>query len=224
MASILCIETATETCSVALAADGNTVALKELYEGNRHASHLTTLIAEVLKDDLKSIDAVAVSMGPGSYTGLRVGVSTAKALCFALNIPLIAIPTLESLANSFLLQHPDLSASVNLIPMIDARRMEVYTAVFDTQLNQKLPTSALIINTESFEAQLMYPSYFFGSGAAKCKTIITASNAIFEDHVKCSAEGMASLAQKAFDARRFEDVAYFEPYYLKDFVGTKAKK
>ncbi|MFA6261262.1 MAG: tRNA (adenosine(37)-N6)-threonylcarbamoyltransferase complex dimerization subunit type 1 TsaB [Bacteroidia bacterium] len=224
MVKILCIETSTEICSVALAEHGKTVALNELQEGNRHASHLTTLISEVLNGNLKAIDAVAVSMGPGSYTGLRVGVSTAKGLCFALNIPLIAIPTLESLAHYFHCRHGNPDSSANLIPMIDARRMEVYTASFDSQLNQILPTSAMIINTESFEAQLVQPTYFFGNGAAKCKTVITASNAMFVDDIHCSADGMSALAQKAFDANRFEDVAYFEPFYLKDFVGTKAKR
>lgn len=224
MAKILCIETSTEICSVALAEHGKTVALYELQEGNRHASHLTSLISEVLHGNLKSIDAVAVSMGPGSYTGLRVGVSTAKALCFALRIPLIAIPTLESLAHYFRSKHGNPDSSANLIPMIDARRMEVYTAAFDSQLKQILPTCALIINAGSFEAQLVQPTYFFGNGAAKCKSVIIASSAMFVDDVQCSADGMTVLAQKAFDAHRFEDVAYFEPFYLKDFVGTKAKK
>lgn len=227
MAYILCLETATEVCSIALLKNDVVIALEENHEGNSHASQITLLIEAVMTKaniELNQLDAIAVSKGPGSYTGLRVGVSTAKGLCYALNIPLIAINTLHSLAQS-------LSSTINyqpptlLCPMLDARRMEVYCLLLDEQLNEVEKTQAKIIDENSFAAALStYKIYFFGNGSSKCKTIITHSNAIFINDIKCSAKRMNTLVYEAFKQKQFEDVAYFEPFYLKDFVGTVAKK
>ncbi len=226
MFNLLCIETATEICSVALLQDDKLIALRENHEGNAHASQITLLIEAVMKDaniELKNLDAIAVSKGPGSYTGLRVGVSTAKGLCYALDIPLIAINTLESLAHEIIKNNNIQKA--NFCAMLDARRMEVYCAVFDNQMNSIKKTEAKIIDENSF-ADLLEISevYFFGNGSAKCKNIFTHPNAKFIDDIKCSAENMNGIAQKLFLEKQFEDVAYFEPFYLKDFVGTIPNK
>ena len=225
MAYILCLETATEICSVALLNNNVLIGLQESHEGNSHASQITLLIDKLLHDakvEYKQLGAIAVSKGPGSYTGLRVGVSTAKGLCYALNIPLIAINTLESLAHNFILtSNFQLPTSNFFCPMLDARRMEVYCAVFDEQMNDVKKTEAKIIDENSFNDLLESSSvYFFGSGSEKCK-IITHPNAVFIDDVKCSAASMLHLAFEKFEKKDFEDVAYFEPFYLKDFVGTK---
>ncbi|MEI6594448.1 MAG: tRNA (adenosine(37)-N6)-threonylcarbamoyltransferase complex dimerization subunit type 1 TsaB [Bacteroidota bacterium] len=226
MFNILCIETATEICSVALLQDDKLIALRENHEGNAHASQITLLIEAVMKDaniELKNLDAIAVSKGPGSYTGLRVGVSTAKGLCYALDIPLLAINTLESLAHETIKNIK--SQNANFCAMLDARRMEVYCAVFDGQMNSVKKTEAKIIDENSF-ADLLEISevYFFGNGSAKCKNIFTHPNAKFIDDIKCSAINMNGIAQKIFLEKQFEDVAYFEPFYLKDFVGTIPNK
>ncbi len=226
MFNLLCIETATEICSVALLQDDKLIALRENHEGNAHASQITLLIEAVMKDaniELKNLDAIAVSKGPGSYTGLRVGVSTAKGLCYALDIPLIAINTLESLAHEIIKNNNIQKA--NFCAMLDARRMEVYCAVFDNQMNSIKKTEAKIIDENSF-ADLLEISevYFFGNGSAKCKNIFTHPNAKFIDDIKCSALNMNGIAQKLFLEKQFEDVAYFEPFYLKDFVGTIPNK
>jgi tRNA threonylcarbamoyladenosine biosynthesis protein TsaB len=227
MAYILCLETATEICSVALLKNDVVIALQENHEGNSHATQITLLIEAVMKKsniELNQLNAIAVSKGPGSYTGLRVGVSTAKGLCFALNIPLIATNTLHSLAQ-YLLSTINHQPSTILCPMLDARRMEVYCTLLDEQLNEVEKTQAKIIDENSFTTELnKHKIYFFGNGSSKCKTIITHPNAIFIDDIKCSANGMAVLAHEAFIQKQFEDVAYFEPFYLKDFVGTVAKK
>lgn len=226
MAVILCIETATETCSVSIAENGITLALKELNEGNQHAAQLTSLIGEMLKEsgmDLKKLDAIAVSKGPGSYTGLRIGVATAKGLCFGLGIPLLAIPTLRSLAANFLNKYRKDVAEKSpayLVPMLDARRMEVYTAVYTPELETVLETEAKIIHAESFQELLNQRIlFFFGNGAAKCEPVIQHQQAVFVHALRCSAEGMSELAEQAFQQKQFEDLAYFEPFYLKDFVA-----
>lgn len=228
MCFILCIETATEICSVAVVSENGVLSLCENHEGNAHASKLTLLIDESVKKagiSLKQLDAIAVSKGPGSYTGLRVGVSTAKGLCYSLEKPLIAINTLQSLAEVFLTTNgKQRTANGKLIPMIDARRMEVYCAVYDEYLNEVKSTEASIIDERSFENELSRGEvYFFGNGSAKCKAVLTHPNAVFVDHIECSAAGMQNLAVKAFEQKQFEDVAYFEPFYLKDFVGTVPK-
>ncbi len=228
MSYILCIETATEICSVALLQDDKMIALKENHEGNSHASQITLLIEVVMKDaniELKNLDAIAVSKGPGSYTGLRVGVSTAKGLCYALDIPLIAINTLEALTNETIKKAKDERQKANFCAMLDARRMEVYCAVFDEQMNVIKKTEAKVIDENSFADLLETATiYFFGNGSSKCKNSITHKNAKFIDDVKCSAANMNGIAQKLFLEKQFEDIAYFEPFYLKDFIGTVPNK
>ncbi|KAA8484146.1 tRNA threonylcarbamoyladenosine biosynthesis protein TsaB [Arcticibacter tournemirensis] len=222
MALILQIETATTSCSVALSRDGNTIAVKELNERNAHASSVTLFIEDVMKAgnySMKDLDAVSVSMGPGSYTGLRIGVSTAKGLCYALDIPLISVNTLTSMASKMQEQYQ--TREVLFCPMIDARRMEVYTAVFDKAVNVLQPVEAKIIDSDSF-AELLDQNIvvFFGDGAPKCKDVLGANpNAVFVDDFINSAADMSKLAFEKFGQQQFEDVAYFEPYYLKDFIA-----
>ncbi len=199
----------------------------QIDEGNAHASGLHVLVEQLLsKADLKpdQIDAVAVSKGPGSYTGLRVGVSAAKGYCYSLEIPLIAIDSLTSLASHFLISS-EIAKDALLVPMIDARRMEVYTSVFNCDLQTIKPISAAIIDEHAYlDLLLTKQLFFFGNGSQKCKAVITHRNAFFIDNIHCSADGLASLAHTKFLAGDFEDVAYFEPYYLKDFIGTQVKK
>jgi len=229
MTLVLCIETATEICSVAIAKDGITIALAEDTEGNNHASQLHILVQKALdiaQITLQDLNAVAVSKGPGSYTGLRVGVSSVKGYCYALQIPLIAINTLQSLANGYLSKNPTFSGLI--CPMIDARRMEVYCALFNNKLDEVLPTQAKIIDDNSFREELLENEIIFiGNGAMKCEETISNNEqgmSNFEYNYTCNASYISSLAQAAFDKKQFEDVAYFEPFYLKDFVGTVAKK
>lgn len=226
MAKILQIETATAVCSVALSIDGKTVSIKEEGGQNLHASNLTLFIEHVMLDSgftLRDLDAVAISKGPGSYTGLRIGVSTAKGLCYALDKPLIAIETLKMMAAGFVFENPAYQGLI--CPMIDARRMEVYTAVFDENLNVSEETSAKIIDEHSFLELLSNQKItFLGDGAAKCADVLNHQNASFNAANYNSAGNMSSLAQNAYTEANFEDVAYFEPFYLKDFVLTQPKK
>jgi tRNA threonylcarbamoyladenosine biosynthesis protein TsaB len=226
MAKILQIETATAICSVAVSVNGETISFKEEQGQNLHAANLTLFIDEAVKAaglNYQELDAIAVSKGPGSYTGLRIGVSTAKGLCYALDKPLIAIETLEMMAAGFLSESPGSSGLI--CPMIDARRMEVYTAVFDPVLNILLPTEAKIIDETSFnELLLQQVITFLGDGAEKCAEVLTHPNAKFDAANFNSAIYMSRLANEAFSNSKFEDVAYFEPFYLKDFVVTPSKK
>lgn len=226
MATILQIETATQVCSVAISRDGETIALKEEMASNIHAGSLTLFIKAAM-DSLglafTALDAIAVSKGPGSYTGLRIGVSTAKGLCFALDKPLIAIDTLQMMAAGFLSEQPGYEDLI--CAMIDARRMEVFTAVFDRDLHYKVPTVAKIINEQSFAEELALEKVtFIGDGAMKCAAVLQQGNAVFSELNFNSAANMSKLAHQAFLAGKFEDVAYFEPFYLKDFVLTTPKK
>jgi tRNA threonylcarbamoyladenosine biosynthesis protein TsaB len=226
MAIILNLETATTVCSVALAKDGQLLSQKELNADYTHAENLTLFIEAVIQEaklSLKNIDAIAVSKGPGSYTGLRIGVSTAKGLCYSLDKPMIAINTLEHSAYGCSLQHG--KSNDLFCPMIDARRMEVYCAVYDKSNKLIRPTAAQIIDEHSFLDLLEKQTiYFFGDGAEKCKsTLSTHPNAIFLDHLYPSAGNMIRLAENVFLNKQFEDVAYFEPFYLKDFVAGKKK-
>ena len=226
MSTILQIETATSVCSVAIAVNGETLAVKEIDAQNIHASSLTLFIAEVMQQAkivYADLDAIAVSKGPGSYTGLRIGVSTAKGLCFALDKPLIAIETLTMMADGFLLHHPNYGGLI--CPMIDARRMEVFTAVFDRQLHAIEPVHAKIVDDKSFVLELQQHFItFIGNGAEKCRPVLTHMNAHFSEQNFNSAANMSRLAYNTYQAGKFEDVAYFEPFYLKDFVFTTPKQ
>ena len=207
--------------------DGHPLFNKEDLKGPSHATLLGVFVDEALAFvDSHGIplDAVAVSCGPGSYTGLRIGVSMAKGLCYGRDLPLIGLPTLEVLCVPILLYH-ELHEDAYLCPMIDARRMEVYTAVYDRALNVVQEVSAQIIDENSFLDILeKKPVYFFGNGADKCRTKITHPNARFIDNILPLAKMMFPLAEKAFVDNEFKDVAYFEPFYLKEFVATQAKK
>lgn len=233
MALLLNIETSTAICSVALGKDGKLLALKENKEGMKHASHLTVFIENILKENNLStadLDGVAISMGPGSYTGLRIGVSTAKGICYGAGIPLIAVSTLQSMTKA-LQNNSDLSSVVKnqekalFCPMIDARRMEVYTAFYNANTELVKDISADIIDENSFAYELSEQEIvFFGDGSGKCKDVIANENGIFLDDVNATAVGMIELAENKFNKNELEDVAYFEPFYLKDFVATTPKK
>ncbi|MTI31325.1 tRNA (adenosine(37)-N6)-threonylcarbamoyltransferase complex dimerization subunit type 1 TsaB [Xanthovirga aplysinae] len=225
MALILSIETSTKVCSVALHQKGKLLASKELFLEKSHSALLSTLIDELLKScrvQFSNLEAIAVSKGPGSYTGLRIGVSTAKGLCYALGVPLIAVNTLEAMAygvNQFNL------SNALLCPMIDARRMEVYCLIADTQMGVIEPTHAKIIDETSFSNLLVnHDVLFFGDGASKCQDVLGHNaNAKFLNSISPSAVNTGYLAGMKFLKEDFEDLAYFEPFYLKDFRVTKPK-
>ncbi|HTD97694.1 MAG TPA: tRNA (adenosine(37)-N6)-threonylcarbamoyltransferase complex dimerization subunit type 1 TsaB [Mucilaginibacter sp.] len=226
MSLILQIETATTVCSVALAEDGIALAYKEIEQRNAHAEAITLFIDEVLKiagKNYHDLDAVAVSCGPGSYTGLRIGVSVAKGLCFALDKPLIAIETLEAMTDGMIAQSSLDATNILLCPMIDARRMEVFTAIFDINGNKVKATSAEIIDENSFNELLKSNKIiFFGDGAEKCREVLGANlNVQIEPSFLNSARYLTKRAAEKYLADDFEDVAYFEPYYLKDFIAGK---
>ncbi|WP_298882594.1 tRNA (adenosine(37)-N6)-threonylcarbamoyltransferase complex dimerization subunit type 1 TsaB [uncultured Polaribacter sp.] len=223
MAIILNIETATKNCSVSIAKNGEVLAIKELNNGNySHAEVLHPFILDTLKEaniSTEEIQAVAVSKGPGSYTGLRIGVSAAKGLCFAFDKPLISINTLESLANAIVVEKGV------IVSMLDARRMEVYASVFDENYSEIREIKAEIIDENSFSDYLEAGKvYFLGDGAHKCKEVITHENANFIDNKFPSAKQMAHLSYNKYKKNDIEDVAYFEPFYLKDFVAIPEKK
>ena len=225
---ILLIETATSSCSVAVAENGMILACKELNEQNIHASYITLFIDEVMKSACKNysdLDAVAISKGPGSYTGLRIGVSTAKGLCFALDIPLISVDTLEAMADGARKIVENQGTELLFCPMIDARRMEVYTALYSVKLEEIAKVKALILDENSFSEYFENNRIvFFGDGAEKCKSLYAEhANAIFIDFEN-SASHLNHLAFQKFNDQVFEDVAYFEPFYLKDFVVTVSSK
>ncbi|WP_066223597.1 tRNA (adenosine(37)-N6)-threonylcarbamoyltransferase complex dimerization subunit type 1 TsaB [Formosa haliotis] len=222
MALLLNIETATTNCSVSLSKDGETFALKEDNDkGYSHAERLHVYIKALCDENnikQSQIDAVAVSKGPGSYTGLRIGVSAAKGLCFALDKPLISVSTLEALA------HQVKTVEGVIVAMLDARRMEVYSAVYDSNYNEIRHIEAEILDAHSFESFLNAGKvYFVGNGVEKTKTLITHPNAVFVEDKLPSAREMGLLAEAKYNAKDLEDVAYFEPYYLKDFVALKPK-
>lgn len=232
MATLLNIETSTEVCSVTLAKDGLTLFQKESTKGLRHSELLTVFIQDLFKEnniEFSAIDAVAVSKGPGSYTGLRIGVSVAKGLCYGLNKPLIGIGSLEGMgvfAAKNTAEFIETVESDNFLfcPMIDARRMEVYCALYNSDGEEIRPVKAEIIDENSFAEYLGEKKIlFFGNGAEKCKDKITNKNALFEGPMLTSARFMQNLAEIKFNKQEFEDLAYFEPYYLKDFVATIPK-
>lgn len=236
MAVILHIETATEGCSVAVSEDGanifNTDNFEDLKQAGKkdtnHSKRLGVFVDEALSfTDSHAIpfDAVAVSSGPGSYTGLRIGVSMAKGVCYGQNLKLISVPTLQILCVPVLLRYDDIPEDALVCPMIDARRMEVFTALYTRALRPVVNDTAIVIDEKSFKEHLdQHPIYFFGNGAEKCKSVIKHPNAHFIDGITLDAKYMAPLAEKKFLNGDFEDVAYFEPFYLKDFVAIKAKK
>ncbi|HTK18930.1 MAG TPA: tRNA (adenosine(37)-N6)-threonylcarbamoyltransferase complex dimerization subunit type 1 TsaB [Mucilaginibacter sp.] len=224
MSLILQIETATTVCSVALSENGNVIACKEIQQRNVHAEVITLFIDEVLKAANKQyndLSAVAVSCGPGSYTGLRIGISVTKGLCYSLDIPFIAVETLEAMTDGVIAEGTE--QDVLVCPMIDARRMEVFTAVFDAKGNRVKPTSAEIIDQDSFSDLLQTNKMvFFGDGAAKCGEVLGASpNAQIIPGFQNSARHLTKNATEKFINKDFVDVAYFEPYYLKDFIAGK---
>ena len=223
MSIILNIETSTKNCSVSLAKNGKILAIKELNNGNySHAEVLHPFIVDVLKESnlsSKDINAVAVSKGPGSYTGLRIGVSAAKGLCFTFDKPLISIDTLSSLSHSISIEKGI------IVPMIDARRMEVYAAVYDVNHQQIRKIKAEIIDESSYSEYLDNNKvYFLGDGVQKCKEIIKHKNAVFMDEKFPSSKEMAQLSFDKYKISNIENVAYFEPFYLKDFIVIPEKK
>jgi tRNA threonylcarbamoyladenosine biosynthesis protein TsaB len=218
---ILNIETATKNCSVSLAKNGETVLCKEIAEqGYSHAEKLHVFIEDILKEtgiSVQDLKAIAVSKGPGSYTGLRIGVSTAKGLCYALGIPLISVDTLQVLAKQVAVENG------LIVPMLDARRMEVYSAVFDANHAKIMEVQAEVLNENSY-AEMTEAVYFIGDCQEKCKTVLVKNNFNFlSEIVFPSANEMSSLSYEKFVKDEFEDVAYFEPFYLKDFLIAKPK-
>lgn len=231
MSLILCIETGTDICSVGLARDGELISLRESDQGRDHAKRLGVFVDELLRETgvmPDELDAVAVGKGPGSYTGHRIGVSFAKGLCYGLQIPLVAVCSLDALAEVAIEDHEagilDVEAwdEATLCPMVDARRMEVYTCLYNAKGEPQGEVSAEIIDGESFadvrrEGQLV----IFGNGAAKCREVLSDATYI---NITPSARGLARLAQQRLSAGQVEDIAYFEPFYLKDFVVIPSKK
>ena len=227
MATILNIETSTEVCSVALTQDGGVLEHHENYDGPSHATLLNVYINDVLqyaRTRELTIDAIAVSMGPGSYTGLRIGLSEAKGLAFGLGVPLIGINTLRLMTTSVMFSE-FLDDDVLYAPMIDARRMEVYTAVYDQRLDEVLEPQSMIIDAQSFVDLLQRRKIlFFGNGSDKVAEVLHHENAMFKQGVKPVACDMLALAEKAYRERDFIDVAYSTPLYLKEFQATKSRK
>ncbi len=232
MTRLINIETATQVCSVSISRDHEILAIRESHEPNIHSRFLTTFIEEILQETqlhIADLDGITVSLGPGSYTGLRIGVSAAKGLAFGANLPIIGLNTLEILANAYLKTDyqannhlPD--GDLLLCPMIDARRMEVYTALYNIQLESIRPTEALIVDFDSFSRHLgKGPVVFFGNGSDKCRLLIDHPNAIFTDGIFPSSRFMTDLALSKFKKQDFVDTAYFEPFYLKDFIATLPK-
>ncbi len=234
MALILNIETSTQVCSVCVSLDGVVKGIQESNEEKSHAKLLTIFIDQLLNEldyKIDDFDAISISKGPGSYTGLRIGVSTAKGLCYAKDIPLIAINTLQSMANGIILKANSNDISVDdfensiLVPMIDARRMEVYSAFFNSKGEFIRDVKAEIIDENSYQDILRKQKIiFFGDGSEKIREVIKHENAVFVKNFNPSSSYMAGLSEIAFREKQFEDVAYFEPFYLKDFIATVPKK
>lgn len=228
MSCILNIETSTNICSVAVSQDGAAIYQQQDEKGTSQNVSLGCFVDKALSfidSHAIPLDSVAVSCGPGSYTGLRIGVSMAKGVCYGLNIPLIGIPTLEVLCVPILLHQEELPENALLCPMIDARRMEVYSGIYDRALNLVKPISADIIDENSYvDFMEKQPVYYFGNGMDKCKDKIKHPNAHFIDGVVPLASMMFPLSEKAVAREDYKDVAYFEPFYLKEFIATKPKK
>lgn len=227
MPCILYIETSTKVCSVALSEDGKLLYHHEDFDGPGHSETSGVYVDEALSfanSHAIPVDAVAVSMGPGSYTGLRIGVSLAKGVCYGRALPLIAVPTLKVLCVPVLLGKEELPEDALLVPMIDARRMEVYSAVYDRSLKEVRPIQADVVTSETYQEYLNRgPVYFFGNGAQKCQAVIQHPNAHFIEGIHPLAKNMFPLAERSMHLKEFQDVAYFEPFYLKEFVAIKSK-
>ncbi|MCX7861573.1 MAG: tRNA (adenosine(37)-N6)-threonylcarbamoyltransferase complex dimerization subunit type 1 TsaB [Bacteroidales bacterium] len=224
---ILNIDTSGEICSVAIFERNHLLGYKETNEKNSHASQLAPLTNNLLKElNIKSnqLQAVAINKGPGSYTGLRIGTAFAKGLCYALNIPLIAVDGLKIIAQHFLTTHSHIKVDY-ICPMLDARRMEVYTAIFDTQLQQIMKTQTLVLNSDSFEQFSKFILAFVGNGVLKFKFLNNNPNAsfLFFPEIYANALSLGLISPSYFEQQIFEDVAYFEPLYLKDFIPTTPK-
>lgn len=228
MAVILNIETSTTVCSAALTAEGMVLCHFEDFDGRNHAALLSGYIKKCLdflnEKELK-LDAVAVSIGPGSYTGLRIGLSEAKGLAYALDIPMIGVNTLELMATRVMFSTLDIDPETIFVPMIDARRMEVYTAAYDFALTPLMKPQPLILDTDSYDALIATgrPILLFGNGSFKASKVVNATNVIIVDDVDPLAVDMIALADRAYALREFIDTAYSIPVYLKDFVATKPK-
>lgn len=225
---ILCLETATSVCSVTLTENGEIISFREINEGFSHAEKLTVFISEVLDEagiKVKDLQAIAVSSGPGSYTGLRIGVSVAKGLCLAIDKPLISISTLESMAWGAKSKINKNDSDILFCPMIDARRMEVYTALYDLQLKCFHPSSAIILSEDFFAGESKGKKvYYFGDGAEKCRIILNNhSEFIFYPEIFPSAKFMAVLALDKFKNKQFENLSLFEPFYLKEYQAGQRK-
>jgi tRNA threonylcarbamoyladenosine biosynthesis protein TsaB len=232
MAVILIIESSTEICSVSLVQDGVMIDSLESNTGQNHARLVTVFADELLKKNnisARQLSAVAVSKGPGSYTGLRIGTSTAKGICYARNIPLIAVGTLEAMAKHVALNQSkyDIPSGQSLLfcPMIDARRMEVYSMLLDIQGRLVKSITAGIVDEHFLKRELTgHTIVFFGNGSAKCRETIKSDHAVFLPEINASAKYMTELVWEAYNNKHFENVAYFEPFYLKDFVATVSRK
>ena len=227
MSSILFIETSTDVCSVAVSHDGAIIFNKEDHTGPHHNERLGSFVDEALSytdNHALPLDYVAVSCGPGSYTGLRIGVSMAKGICYGRNLKLIAVPTLELLCVPVLLRELVTDDAALLCPMLDARRMEVYAQVFDRALQEKRPIHSDVVDADTYTEFLSHPMYFFGNGAAKCMKAINHPNAHLIEGIEPLAKNMLPLAEKCIAQGKFEDVAYFVPFYLKDFVAKQPRK
>lgn len=228
---ILCLETATSICSVALCSNSGVISMRESHDNKSHASSLTLFIEDLLKQEnmsVKDLEAIAVSKGPGSYTGLRIGVSVAKGMAYAVSIPVIGIETTLSMVHGITGKiETNIQAGSNTLycPMLDARRMEVYYAVYTSTGKVVKEIAAEIMDENSFsDIPVNFRIIFFGEGAGKCKDLIKRKNSFFADDFIISASHMYRPAYEAFNNKRFEDVAYFEPLYLKDFITTVQKK
>ena len=227
MSCILSIETSTDVCSVAMSENGQCIFKKEDHSGPNHAVSLGVFVDEALSftdNHAIPLGAVAVSQGPGSYTGLRIGVSMAKGICYGRDVPLLAVPTLEVMAVPVLLNH-EIEEDALLCPMIDARRMEVYSAIYDRALKPQRETRADVVDGDTYREFLdRHPVYFFGNGAAKCMETINHPNAHLIKGIEPLAKYMFPLAERRWVQKEYEDVAYFVPFYLKDFVAKMPKK
>lgn len=228
MSCILNIDTSTNVCSVAVSQDGACIFDKEDHSGPNHAERLGTFVDEALSfidNHAIPLDAVTVSCGPGSYTGLRIGVSMAKGICYGRDVKLLAVPTLELLCVPVLLREMVTDDDALLCPMLDARRMEVYAQLFTRSLREVRPIQADVVDADTYREYLdKHPVYFFGNGAMKCKEVIDHPNAHFIEGIEALAKNMLPLAERRMAREEFEDVAYFVPFYLKDFVAKQPRK